>query len=270
MGAQRLRNMFSQLEGRRAALIAYATGYYPDRKTSERIVTTMLESGADAIEIGIPFTDPVMDGPVIQETSRLGLRAGATPAGILEMVESLRRVTDRPVLAMTYYNIVLRYGPESFARDAASAGLDGLVVPDLPAEEMGELKAACDAEGIATVAFCSQTTSPERMALASTMTTGFLYCISLLGTTGGRDSLDPGLPGFMERVRANATVPLAVGLGISTPEQCAEASQASDGVIVGSSLMRAVATGHEDLSGLSSLVSAMTAALRDSGNGGGK
>jgi tryptophan synthase alpha chain len=270
MGAQRIKNMFSLLEGERAALIAYATGYYPDRETSERIVTTMLESGADAIEIGIPFSDPVMDGPVIQETSRLGLRAGATPAGILEMVESLRRVTDRPILAMTYYNIVFRYGPESFARDAASAGLDGLVVPDLPAEEMGGLKAACDAEGIATVAFCSRTTSPGRLALANTMTTGFLYCISLLGTTGERDPLDPGLPGFMERVRANATVPLAVGLGISTPEQCAEASLAADGVIVGSSLMRSVAVGEAGLSGLSSLVSAMSGALRASGNGHGR
>lgn len=256
-----MKGMFASLEGERAALIAYATGYYPDRKRCENVIVTMLDSGADAIEIGIPFSDPVMDGPVIQETSRQALNAGATPDGILEMVASLRRYTDRPILAMTYYNIVHRYRPGPFARDAVSAGLDGLVVPDLPAEEMGQFKDACDAAGLATVAFCSGTTSPERIALASGMTTGFLYCISLLGTTGERDSLDPGLPGFMQAVRENADVPLAVGLGISTPEQCAGAGRIANGVIVGSSFMSSVARGKGDLSALSSLVSSMALAL---------
>ncbi|HEY5493787.1 MAG TPA: tryptophan synthase subunit alpha [Candidatus Anoxymicrobiaceae bacterium] len=262
MGAARLGEMFDSLSGERAALIAYATGYYPDRETSERIVARMLECGADAVEIGIPFSDPVMDGPVIQNASRVGLQAGATPDGVFEMTASLRRATDRPLMAMTYYNLVLRRGLERFADDAAAAGLDALVVPDLPAEEMGPLKEACDAAGLATVAFCSRTTSAERMARASSMASGFLYCVSVLGTTGARNSLDEGLPAFLESVRANTDRPLAVGLGISTPEQCAEVGRMADGVIVGSSLVRAVGQGDDDLSRLADLVSGMASALR--------
>jgi tryptophan synthase alpha chain len=257
----RLGGMFEALKGKRAALIAYATGYYPDREGSELVVRTMLDSGADAVEIGIPFSDPVMDGPVIQETSRWALDAGATPAGVLDMVASLRRLTDRPLAAMTYYNPVFSYGVELFARDAAAAGLDALVVPDLPVEEMGPLKAACDSAGLATVGFCSPTTSAERIKAAAHMTTGFLYCVSLLGTTGARDSLDPGLPGFLERVRANADCPLAVGLGISTPGQCADVGRMADGVIVGSALMRAVVEGNGELTELARVVGEMAASL---------
>ena len=261
-GTGRLAEMFDRLQGKRAALIAYATGYYPDRETSERVVEAMLAGGADAVEIGIPFSDPVMDGPIIQQTSKAALEAGATPAGVLDMVASLRPRTDSPLLAMTYYNLVLRHGLERFAVDAAGAGLDGLVVPDVPAEEMGPLKDACDDAGVATVAFCSRTTSPERIAAASRMTTGFLYCVSLLGTTGARDSLEPGLPSFLRRVRSNADVPIAVGLGISTATQCAEVGHLADGVIVGSALMRAAMEGNGDYSALSGLVSAMANALR--------
>ena len=135
-------------------------------------------------------------------------------------------------------------------------------MPDLPAEEMGPLKAACDAAGLATIAFCSLTTSPERMAGVSAMASGFIYCVSVLGTTGARDSLDEGLPAFLERVRENTDRPLAAGLGISTPEQCAEGGRLADGVIVGSSLVRAASEGNGDLSRLADLVSAMASAIR--------
>lgn len=262
--AGRLEMMFEDLKGRRAALIAYATGFYPDREMSERIMRTLLESGADALEIGIPFSDPVMDGPVIQATSNAALEAGATPAAILEMVSSLRRDTEKPLLAMTYYNLVFRRGLERFARESAAAGLDAVVIPDLPVEEMGPWKQACDSAGIDTVAFCSVTTSPERIEACSAMTTGFLYCVALLGTTGVRDSLSEDLPAFLERVRSHASCPLAVGLGISTPEQCADVGRLADGVIVGSAFMREVSEADGGLSGLAELVSSMAGALSGS------
>jgi len=253
--------MFDTLKDQRAALIAYATGFYPDREGSELVMRALLEGGADALEIGIPFSDPVMDGPVIQETSHAALEAGATPAGILDLVSSLRRDTQKPLLAMTYYNLVLRHGLERFAREGAAAGLDAVVIPDLPVEEMGPWKEACDSTGIDTVAFCSVTTSPERIEAASAMTTGFLYCVALLGTTGVQDSLSEDLPTFLERVRSNASCPLVIGLGISTPEQCAEAGRLADGVIVGSAFMKSVMEHNGDLSVLSGLVSSMAEAL---------
>ena len=257
----RLADMFDSLAGSRAALIAYATGYYPDRAGSESVIRVMLSSGADAVEIGIPFSDPVMDGPVIQATSHAALEAGATPAGVLEIVESVRRDTAKPLLAMTYYNLVFRYGLDGFARDGAAAGLDAVVIPDLPAEEMGPWRDACGEAGLDTVAFCSATTSPERIEIAAGMSTGFLYCVSVLGTTGARDRMPAELPAFLERVRAHSDRPLAVGLGISTPEHCAEVGGMADGVIVGSALMDAVARGSGDLADLESLVASMARAL---------
>ncbi len=260
-GSARLARMFDSLWGERACLIAYATGFYPDRTRSLEVVRAMLESGADAVEIGVPFSDPVMDGPVIQETSAAALEAGATPVGVIDMVAELRESTDRPLLIMTYYNPVLRLGPEQFVRRAAGSGVDGIVVPDLPTEEMGPWKRACDDAGVATVAFCSMTTSPERIREAAAMTSGFLYCISLLGTTGTRTTLAGGLEQLLERVRENATCPVAVGLGVSTPDQCARIGAMADGVIVGSALMKEVRAANGDLSGLERLVGSLRDAL---------
>jgi tryptophan synthase alpha chain len=257
----RVAKMFEGLRGERAALIAYATGYYPDEGRCREVITTMLDAGADAIEIGIPFSDPVMDGPVIQEASSRGLRAGATPSGVLDMVSGLREQTERPLLLMTYYNPVFKFGLEKFVRRASTCGVDGIVVPDLPAEEMGPFKAACDAAGVATIAFSSMTTTPARIREAAAMTTGFLYCVSLLGPTGARASVSSELPAFLERVRENASCPLAAGLGVSTPEQCARIGEMVEGVIVGSALMREVATSNGDLTGLRALVRSMSQAL---------
>ena len=236
----RLGKMFDRLRGKRAALITYATAFYPDRKACMDVIRTMLERGADAVEIGIPFSDPVLDGPVIQESSASALAAGATPAGILVMVSELRRETEKPLLLMSYYNPVLRYGLDGFARDAFEAGADAVVIPDLPIEEMSPWKAAGDRAGLDMVAFCSLTTSGERIQAAADMSSGFLYCVSLLGTTGIREEISDGLPSFLARVRKNASCPIAVGLGISTPEQCARVGKLSDGVIVGSALVKEV------------------------------
>lgn len=253
----RLDGMFEGLKGKRAALIAYATGFYPDRESSERAILAMLDAGADAAEVGIPFSDPVMDGPVIQNASHAALAAGATPSGVLELVSSLRRKTDKPLVAMTYYNLVFRYGLERFASDATAAGLDAVVVPDLPAEEMGPLRDACRTVGLDTVAFCSPTTEPERIEEAAAMASGFLYCVALLGPTGERDSVSPELPGFLQRVREHTDLPLAVGLGISTAAQCAAVGRIADGVIVGSALMRVLSEGRDP----AALVAEMASAL---------
>lgn len=259
----RLSSMFAGLEGARAALIAYATAYYPSREASAEVIRTMLESGADAVEIGIPFSDPVMDGPVIQETSRIALTQGSTTSGILKLAAELRAETEKPLLLMSYYNPIFKYGLDSFARDAAEAGVDGVVIPDLPFEEMGPWKSASDKAGLETVAFVSVTTSDSRIAEASRMTSGFLYCVSLLGTTGPRKEVSPEVYRFIERVRRNASCPLALGIGISTPEQCADVGKIVDGVIVGSALMQTVSPPGDDLGKLESLVRELSGSLAE-------
>lgn len=253
-GGKRLERMFQGLKGERAALIAYATGFFPDRQGSIDVVRAMLESGADAVEIGLPFSDPVMDGPVIQESSARALAAGATPDGVLDLLAEVRDGTQAPLVVMTYYNPVLRFGHERFARRAAECGVDAVVVPDLPVEEMGPFAEACRSAGVDTVAFCSPTTTPERIREAARASTGFLYCVSVLGPTGERASLSDELPGFLARVRENADCPMAAGVGISTPEQCAAVGAMADGVIVGSALVRAVASSQGDLTDLKALV----------------
>lgn len=260
----RLSLMFKRLEGKRAALIAYATGYFPDRGSSAEIINTMLRCGADAVEIGVPFSDPVMDGPVIQETSRIALSSGATPRGILSLAEETRRSTDKPLLLMSYYNPILKYGLRDFARDAVDSGVDAVVIPDLPVEEMGPWRNECGAAGLDTVAFCSITTSQERTRLASEASSGFMYCVALLGTTGPREALDPELPAFIRRVRANSSCPLALGLGISSPEQCGSAGVLVDGVVVGSALMRAVSPGGRGIDELGKMVAELALSLERS------
>lgn len=256
----RVTEMFGRLSGERSALIAYATGYFPDGETSERVMREILSAGADALEVGLPFSDPVMDGPVIQKTSKRALEAGSTTRGVLDLVARLRSDTERPLLVMSYYNPIFRYGTDSFARDAATCGVDGVIVPDLPAEEMLEWKANCDSAGIETVAFCAMTTSDDRIRLAASMTSGFLYCVSLMGTTGARESLAEGIDSFMDRVRANSECPCALGVGISTPAQVAMVSALADGVVVGSALMRSVMDGGLGSGELSALVRGLSGA----------
>lgn len=261
--SDRLEEMFRGLRGRRPALITYATAFYPDAETSARVIETMLESGADAVEIGIPFSDPVMDGPVIQRSSAAALSAGATVGGTLDMVRGLRARTGRPLMLMTYYNPVYRWGPAGFARDAAAAGADCLVVPDLPVEESEGLGQACREAGLRLAGFCAPNTSSERMERISARSSGFLYCVSLLGTTGARDELPPGLSEFLARARANSALPLAVGVGISTPGQCAAVGRLAEGVIVGSALVRTVESDPKRLAALSRLVGDMSSRIAE-------
>ena len=227
--------------GKRAALMPYLMGGFPDLETSVEAGLAAADTGADVIELGIPFSDPLADGPVIHAAGVEALAAGATPHGVLGICERL--AVRVPVVLMVYANIVLTAGASAFAMRAASAGAAGLIVPDLPHDEADEVRAACDSEGLALVPLVAPTTTPERIASIGAGARGFVYTVSLTGTTGERDQLPEGLAATVERVRAATEVPVAVGFGISTPEQARTVAEVADGVIVGSRVVRAAGEG---------------------------
>ena len=227
--------------GKRAALMPYLMGGFPDLETSVEAGLAAADTGADVIELRIPFSDPLADGPVIHAAGVEALAAGATPHGVLGICERL--AVRVPVVLMVYANIVLTAGASAFAMRAASAGAAGLIVPDLPHDEADEVRAACDSEGLALVPLVAPTTTPERIASIGAGARGFVYTVSLTGTTGERDQLPEGLAATVERVRAATEVPVAVGFGISTPEQARTVAEVADGVIVGSRVVRAAGEG---------------------------
>jgi tryptophan synthase alpha chain len=244
--------------GKRAALMPYLMGGYPSIEESLAAGLAAADGGADLIELGIPFSDPLADGPVIHAAGTAALAAGVTPHGVLGLCEGI--AVRVPVVLMVYANIVLT-GASSFALKAASAGASGLIVPDLPHDEAGEVRAACDAEGLALVPLVAPTTTPERIAAIGADARGFVYVVSLTGTTGERDEIQEGLAQTVERVRASTDVPVAVGFGISTPEQARSVAELADGVIVGSRVVRAAGEGGAGAVG--SVVRELAAALRD-------
>jgi tryptophan synthase alpha chain len=241
--------------GRRAAIMPYLMGGFPDLDASREVGLACAEAGADLIELGIPFSDPLADGPTIHAAATRALDAGATPGGVLAVCAGLAERI--PVVLMVYANLVL--GHEGFVARAADAGASGLIVPDLPHEESAELRAACDEAGLALVPLVAPTTTPERMQRIGADARGFVYAVSLTGTTGERDELPPGLADTVARVRDAATVPVAVGFGISTPGQAARVAELADGVIVGSRLVRAAGEGGPRAAG--EVVAALAAAL---------
>ena len=244
--------------GKRAALMPYLMGGYPTIQSSAEAGLAAAEAGADLIELGVPFSDPLADGPVIHAAGVEALAAGATPHGVLGVCERL--AVKVPVVLMVYSNIVFTVGAEAFALRAASAGASGLIVPDLPHDEAGELRAACDAEGLALVPLVAPTTTPERIADIGADARGFVYTVSLTGTTGERAELPPGLTETVDRVRAASTVPVAVGFGISTSEHARAVAEVADGVIVGSRVVRAAGEGGPAAVG--ALVAELADALR--------
>jgi tryptophan synthase alpha chain len=227
--------------GKRAALMPYLMGGYPTIEESASAGLAAVDAGADLLELGVPFSDPLADGPVIHAAATSALAAGATPHGILGVCERL--AVRVPVVLMVYANIVLTAGVETFALRAAAAGASGLIVPDLPHDEAAELRAACDAEGLALVPLVAPTTTPERVEAIGADARGFVYTVSLTGTTGERAELPEGLAETVERVRAATEVPVTVGFGISTPEQARSVAEIADGVIVGSRVVRAAGEG---------------------------
>ena len=223
----------------RAALMPYMMGGFPDQATSLAVADAYADAGADLVELGVPYSDPLADGPVIHSAGTRALAAGATLESVLELCERLAQ--RLPVVPMAYANMALARGPERFARALADAGASGAIVPDLPLEEGGEVAAALRAAGLALVPLVAPTTPPERRREICAAAEGFVYVVSDTRTTGERKELPPALGELVRATQADSPVPVAVGFGIGTPEQVASVSAIADGVIVGSRLVRAVA-----------------------------
>jgi tryptophan synthase alpha chain len=222
----------------RKALLTYLVTGYPDTDATVAAGLALAEAGADIIELGIPFSDPLADGATIQQASHRALAGGVTTVKCLEVVKRLRARTDIPLVLMTYYNPVYHYGVTAFCRDAAAAGADGLIIPDLPPEEGGELEAATVASSLDLIYLLAPTSTDERIRFVGEHSRGFIYLVSVTGVTGARTELPADLEGLVSRVRHTATKPVCVGFGISTPEQAARVTRIADGVIVGSRIVQ--------------------------------
>jgi tryptophan synthase alpha chain len=227
----------------RAALMPYLMGGFPDQGTATAVAEAYAEAGADLIELGVPFSDPLADGPVIHAADTAALAAGATLESVLETCAA---VGERiPVALMIYANMVLAAGPAEFADRALSAGAAGVIVPDLPPEERGPIAAALDVRGLALIPLVAPTTPPERRAEICNAAQGFVYLVSTVGVTGERDQLPPELTGLIVAAKEEASAPVAVGFGISTPESAATVGEVADGVIIGTRLVREVAEAND-------------------------
>jgi len=226
---------------KKAAFIPFLTVGYPGVKTSERLILACARAGADVIELGVPFSDPIADGPVIQMSSEAALANGVTLAGVLRLVRRLRRATQVPLAAMTYFNPVLAYGPLRFIREAKASGLDAVIVPDLPAQEERSFMRRAEEAGLHVILFVAPTTSQKRLRFIARRARGFIYFVSLTGVTGARKRLADDLKAQLKRIaRAAGRVPVCVGFGISTPAHARTVAGHSDGVIVGSALVKEI------------------------------
>ena len=261
-GVEALAAMFERAEAdERAAFLPYFPIGYPSYEASLDAIAAMAELDVDGFEIGIPFSDPLADGPVIQAATQLALENGTTTRKCLQAVRELReRGLTQPMLLMGYFNPLLAYGLEAFVRDTKAAGADGLIVPDLPPEEGELLAEICAREGLALVFFIAPTSSDQRIALVAQRATGFIYVVTLTGITGERNQLPADLTEFVARLRLHTgDTPLVMGFGISTPEHVRLVSQLVDGVIVGSAVVRA---GKEGTEAVRSLVQKLKEGLR--------
>ncbi len=243
-GAERIAAAFGK-PGRRAALMPYLMGGFPDLERSKAIGHAYADGGADLVELGVPYSDPLADGPVVQAAGTRALRAGATLDGVLGVCESLAE--RMPVVVMLYANVVYARGVETFAAALRDAGASGLIVPDLPMEEAPLVLEACDAAGIALVPLVAPTSPDERLGRIGARARGFVYTVTVVGTTGERVAVEETFAATVARTKAHTDVPVALGFGISTPEQARAAADAgADGVIVGSRLVRAAAEHADD------------------------
>ena len=219
------------------ALVAFVVAGHPDVERSSRILLAIADAGADVIELGIPFSDPLADGPVIQAASQAALSKDVTPAQVLEMAASLRRVRDLPIVIMTCYNPIVQLGIETFARNSGAAGVDGVIVTDLPPEEAAEGIGVATRHQVDTIFLLAPTSPPDRVKKIVDLATGFVYCVSRMGVTGARAELPADLKDFVGRIRARTQKPVAVGFGVSRPEHVAEVCGLADGAVVGSAVV---------------------------------
>jgi len=247
----RLEATFTRLRARgERALVAYLMAGDPSLAETRRLVVEAERRGADVIELGVPFSDPLADGPVIQRAGTRALAAGTSLARVLEMVSTLRAQVHVPLVVMTYYNPVLAFGLKSFARTAADAGADGVIVPDLPWEECEPLRAETEPAGLDMIQFVAPTSTPTRVKTIARLSRGFIYVVSLTGVTGARRELPKDLDAQIRTLRLVTTKPVCVGFGVSTPEQVAAVGQIADGVAVGSAIVRTI----EEHTGTAALV----------------
>jgi tryptophan synthase alpha chain len=251
-----------QVNGRKA-LMPYATMGYPALESALDIVPALAEAGADLVELGVPFSDPLADGATIQAAGQKALANGMSLALCLEQAATLRaRSVTLPFVLMGYYNPIVQFGIERFAERAVASGIDGLIVPDLLPEEARALHAAATTRGLDVIFLLAPTSDAARVRTVTELSSGFVYLVSLVGVTGARDSLPPDLADFVTRVRAVTEKPLAVGFGIATPEQAAQVAQIADGVIVGSALVKAVGAAGRRAEHPAEAARAFVAALR--------
>jgi len=225
----------------RVAVIAYLPAGFPEPEATPGLVRALIEGGADAVELGVPFSDPLADGATIQRASFRALGQGMTPARVLALIRELRQGgVVIPLIVMTYYNPILAYGEDAFLKDAATAGADGLIAVDVPPEEAEGLSASCRASGLDFIPLLAPTSNDERVALAVRQASGFVYCVSVAGVTGARTELPPDLGAFLERVRRQTELPLAVGFGISRREHVEALRGRADAAIVGSAIVDSI------------------------------
>jgi tryptophan synthase alpha chain len=237
----RLDSAFAGMRARgRGGLVTYTTAGDPNRQTSADILIAMATCGADVLEIGVPFSDPLADGPAIQRASERALAGGTTLRGALEVVRTVRAAVETPIVLFTYANPIVRMDPNVFARTAREAGVDGVLILDYPVEEAEPLRAPLVEAGIDPIFLISPTTTDERIRQSGELGRGFLYLISRMGVTGVRDELAADVTGLVERVRAQSTLPIALGFGISSPAHVAQVCKSADAAVVGSALVQVI------------------------------
>jgi tryptophan synthase alpha chain len=249
LGEARMSRLSERLAAVRAkgekALVCYVVAGDPSLDATADFVVALAEAGVDAVELGIPFSDPLADGPTIQSAAFRSLQRGTTVPKALGALEAIRGRTQVPVVLMTYFNPVLRYGVERFARDAASAGADGAILTDLTPEESGEWVPAARSAGVDTVFLLAPTSTPDRVRVVADLSRGFVYCVSRTGVTGARDDVPADVSGLVAAVRAATDTPALIGFGISRPDQVRRVGAMADGVVVGSALVSLIAAGRD-------------------------
>ncbi|MEU6441019.1 tryptophan synthase subunit alpha [Streptomyces sp. NPDC047046] len=237
----------------RAALVAYLPAGFPSIEGGAKAVRAALEGGADVVEVGLPHSDPVMDGPVIQTADDIALRGGLKIRHVMDTVRQAFEATGKPVLVMTYWNPIDRYGIERFTRELAEAGGAGCILPDLPVQEAGEWRAHAEKQGLATVFVVAPSSTDKRLGEITAAGSGFVYAASLMGVTGTRDSVGEQAKDLVARTRATTDLPICVGIGVSTPAHAAEVAAFADGVIVGSAFVKRLLDAPDEESGLAAV-----------------
>lgn len=255
----RIKETFERLRAeKKNAFIPYIMTGDPDLRTTEAHIMTVQECGADIIELGVPFSDPLADGPTIQRAAERALSGGMTLARVVKFVSSVRTKTKIPIVLMTYYNPVFKYGEKRFVSDAVKAGVDGVIIPDLPPDEAESFVRSAHPGGLDTIFLLAPTSTFDRVKLVSKRSRGFVYYVSMTGITGSRLRIDSSIKRMIQRIRKTSRMPVSLGFGVSTPEEARKVSRVADGVIVGSAIVRMA---HEEPAELKSYLQSLRKAI---------